>query len=89
MKEDRQAFGVMLREAERGGVNPEEAFWYPVTTVPLSLAFPDSNLRQNPQHHFCNYLIVVSKTCESTSPNETLWIIDTISVVRAIKVIKE
>ena len=38
-------------------------------SVPLSLAFPDLILRQNPQHHFGNYLIDVSKACESTPPN--------------------
>ena len=48
MKEDRQEFGVMLGEE----MNLEEAFQYPVASVPLSLAFPDSTVRQNPKHHF-------------------------------------
>ena len=66
MKEDRQAFGVMLGEEE----NLEETFRYPVTSVPLSLAFPDATLRQNPKYHFRNYLTDVNKVCESTPPNE-------------------
>ena len=34
-----------------GGRN-EETFRYCLTSVPLSLAFPDSTVRQNPKHHF-------------------------------------
>ena len=34
-----------------GGRN-EEAFRYSLISVPLSLAFPDSTVRQNPKHHF-------------------------------------
>ena len=43
-------------------------------------------LRQNTKHHFCNFLIDVTKTCESTPPNEARWIIDTMSVITAIRV---
>ena len=64
----------------------EEAFGYLVTSVPLSLAFPDSALRQIPKHHIRNYLIDVSKACESTHPNKARWIMDTMSVMRVIKV---
>ena len=60
-------------------MNPEKAFWFPVT-------FSDSILRQNPKHHFRNYLIDVSKACESKLLNEARWIIDTMSVMGAIKV---
>ena len=74
MKEDRKAFGVMLGEE----VNLDEAFRYPVTSVPLNLAFSDSAARQNPKCHFCNYLIDISNAFESTLPNESWWIIDTI-----------
>ena len=66
-------------------VNLEEAFRYPVTSVLLSLAFQDSTLRQNPKHHFRYYLIDVSKSWESAPPNEAHWIIENISVMRAIK----
>ena len=44
MKEDKQAFGVMLGEK----VNLlKEAFRYPVTSATLSLAFSDLTLGQN------------------------------------------
>ena len=52
MKEDGQKFELIL---EGGEVKVEEAFRYTVTSVPLSLAFPDSTLRQNPKHYFRNY----------------------------------
>ena len=54
MKEDKQTFRVMLGKE----MDLEEAFRYPVTTVPLSLAFPDSTLRKIPKHYIRNYLIV-------------------------------
>ena len=56
-----------------------------VKSAPLILAFPDSTLKQNPKHHLRNYLIVISKTCESTTPFEDRCIIDTMSVTRVIK----
>ena len=58
-------------------VNLEESFWYPITSVPLSLVSPDSTIRQNPNHQFRNHLIDVSKACESTISNEACWIINT------------
>ena len=74
----------MLREE----LNLEEVFRYPVTSVPLSLAFPDSTLRQNRKHHFRNYLIDASRDCASTPPNEARWRIGSMSVMRIVKVKK-
>ena len=45
-------------------MNLDVAFWYPVISAPLSLAFPDLTLRQNAKHNFHNDLIDVSKACE-------------------------
>ena len=67
-------------------VNLEQAFRYPVTSVPLSSAFPDLAYKQNPNYNLHNYLVDVSKACESTPLNEARWIIDSMSVMRAIKV---
>ena len=64
-------------------VNLEQAFRYPLSSVLLSLVFPDSTLRQNPKYCFHNYLFDVA--CESTRSNEGRWVIDTVSVMRAIK----
>ena len=41
IKEDRQAFGIVLNE----NIDLEEALQYPLTTFPLSLATPEGNLR--------------------------------------------
>ena len=67
-------------------VKLEDAFRYPVTSVPLNLVFPHSAITQNPKQHFRSYLIDVSKACESTLANEAPWIRDTMSVMSAIKV---
>ena len=42
MKEDRQAFGILVAKS----VSLEEAFKFPITSVPLAAANPDSTLRQ-------------------------------------------
>ena len=42
IKEDRQAFGIVLSE----NIDLEEALQYPLTTFPLSLATPEGNSRQ-------------------------------------------
>ena len=54
-------------------MNLKEVFRYTVRLVPLSFAFPDSAHRQNPKHHFRNYLIDVSKACESKTRNEARY----------------
>ena len=64
-------------------------FRHPVTSLPLSLTFPYSTLRQNPKHHFRSYLIDASKAFESTAlPNEVRWIIDTMSVIQSCQLSK-
>ena len=54
-------------------MNLKEVFRYAVILVPLNLAFPDSTQRQDPKHHFCNYLINVSKTYKLIPPNEACY----------------
>ena len=67
-------------------VNLIDAFRYTATSVSLNLAFLHSAITQNPKHHFRNHLIDVSKTCESTPPNEARWMRETMSVMRTFKV---
>ena len=71
-----KGFGVMLGKE----VNLIDTFWYPATSVSLNLAFLHSTITQNPKHHFRNHLIDVSKTCESTRPNEARWMTETSSL---------
>jgi hypothetical protein len=53
LKEDRQAFGVLVGKA----TSPEDAHSYPLTTVPLALATPEMDLRQGSKAVLRNYLI--------------------------------
>ena len=53
IKEDRQAFGMIIAKATSLG----EAFQYPITSVPLSLATPDATLRQSDKAALRNFLI--------------------------------
>ena len=54
MKEDCHAFGVIAAKA----VSPEEAFAYPITSVPLAIANLDNTLRQTEKSCFRNMLIL-------------------------------
>ena len=81
VKEDRQAFGILLGD----NIDLNEAFQYPITSVPLSLANPDSTLRQGQKHTLRNHLIEISKSAEATPPSNARWIIDTMALIRTAK----
>ena len=53
LQEDCQAFGLIVDKSLSLG----EAFQFPITTVPLSIAFPDGKLRQSEKASFRNYII--------------------------------
>ena len=53
LKEDRQAFGALVGKA----TSQREAHSNPLTTVPLALASPDSDLRQGWKAALRNFLI--------------------------------
>ena len=53
LNEDLQPFGLIVAKS----VSMEEAFAYPITYVPLSIAEPDSKLRQSEKASFRNYLM--------------------------------
>ena len=69
----------------KGRSKPRARISAPCYIGAIKLRFPDLTLRQNPKH-FLNYLIDVSKACESKHPIKARWIIDTMSVMRATKV---
>ena len=81
LKQDRQAFGTLLSKS----VDLEEAFAYPVTSVPLSIANPDSTLRQSSKHLLRNHLIEESHSLLLTSPSHCRWIIDGMAAMRSLK----
>ena len=63
----------------------EEAFAFPVTSVPLSIANPDSTLQQSSKHLLRNHLIEESHSVALTSPNHCRWIVDGMAAMRSLK----
>ena len=81
LKQDRQAFGTLLSKS----VDLEEAFAYPVTSVPLSITNPDSTLRQSSKHLLRNHHIEESHSLPLTSPSHCRWTIDGMATMRSLK----
>ena len=81
LKQDRQAFGTLLSKS----VSLEEAFAFPATSVPLSIANPDSTLRQSSKHLLRNHLIEESHSVALTSRNHCRWIVDGMAAMRSLK----
>ena len=81
VKEDRQAFGLIL------GANVEllKALEYPVTTVPLSIANPDHSLRGGSKSNMRNFIVHESNAIENMPPSDSRWLFDTMSVMRSLK----
>ena len=53
LKEEKQAFGLLVGKLN----STEEALQYPLTSIPLSLATPDGNLRQSSNASFRNHIM--------------------------------
>ena len=81
MKEDCHAFGVIAAKA----VSLEEAFAYPITSVPLAIANPDNTLKQTDKSSFRNMIILESNAMEKEVPKNASWFIDGIAAVSTIK----
>eukprot|EP00794_Sanderia_malayensis_P020960 gene20960-23010_t len=81
LKQDRQAFGTLLSK----GVSLNEAFQYSVTSLPLSIANPDSTLRQSSKHVLRNFTNQESKSIEATCPDKCRWLIDGMAAIRWLK----
>ena len=84
LKEDRQAFGVLVGKA----LTPTEALTYPLTSIPLSLADPDRSIRsQSTKSTLRNELISLSNAgklnLETTSTKD--WYVDGMLVVNSIE----
>ena len=80
IKEDRQAFGLLLSKE----MDLSEAFQYPITSVSLSIATPDSQLRSGPKYLFGNLLINESKAETNISPENAIWIYDGMALMRTL-----
>ena len=80
LKEDRQAFGVLVGKA----TTPEEAHSHPLTTVPLALATQERDLRQGSKATLRNYLIDECTSIIEEPPNRGNWLIDGMAAVKSI-----
>ena len=78
LKEDCQAFEVIASKS----VNIENAFNYPITSVPLAIATPDGKLRQSDKASFRNYILRESKATIHEYPNEVTWLVDGLALIR-------
>ena len=81
LKQDRQAFGTLLSRS----VSLSEAFKYPLTAVPLSIATPEGNIRQSPKHTFRNYIVEESKSVTKAAPTNARWLIDGMAALRTVE----
>ena len=81
LKENRQAFGIMVSKT----YSLEEAFSYPITSVPLSGAIPEGTLRQGEKVSFRNFHISSAEASHSHIPKNCSWYIDEMSTVRSTK----
>ena len=77
LKEDRQAFGVLVSKS----ATLEEAFKYPLTTVPLSIADANTAMRQGDKAGFRNLIIKEADAVEKTHIINAKWIYDGTAVI--------
>ena len=66
LNEDCQAFGLLVNKTEKLA----EAFKYPITSVPLAVATPESTLHQSDKAGLNNYIINLSKSSSHKYPRD-------------------
>ena len=81
LKEDCQAFGTIIAKS----YSLREAFGYPITSYPLSVADLEGSLRQSDKASFRNMLIEEANAASKTIPKNASWIVDGMGAVRALK----
>ncbi len=81
LKEDRQAFGLIIAKAS----SLEEAFEYPITSVLLSIATPDAMLRQSEKASLRNFLVNDSSAFTDQLAKNAHWLVDGMAAVRSLK----
>ncbi len=81
LKEDKQAFGLMVSKS----VSMEEAFNFPITSVPLSIDTTEYSLRQSDKSQFRNLLIKKSESTTDVAPKRCAWFIDGMAAIRSLK----
>ena len=81
LKEDCQAFGLIISKS----ISITDAFSHCITSIPLSLATPEGELRQSNKASFRNFLINESKCTENIIPKNAAWYVDGLSAIRTLK----
>ena len=82
LKEDKKAFGELVGKSS----DPREIHSYPLTSVPLlSLASPDSDLRQGNKASFRNHLIADSSAESTIALPAAAWLVDGMAAVRSVQ----
>ena len=79
--EDCQAFRLIVDKS----LSLQEAFSFLITTVPLSIAFPDGKLRQSEKASFQNYIIKELKALHTNPPKDAAWFIDGMAFISCLK----
>ena len=77
IKEDRQAFGLIISK----GISLWEAFQYPITNIPLSLATADNQLNQGPTSILRNFIINETGATTIHPLHNAGWIVDGIAAM--------
>ena len=80
LKEEKEAFGLLVRKT----TSLLEGHNYPLTSVLLTLASPDGDLRQVLEADLRNYLISKSNALSSVPVQKAKWIVDGMSVIRSM-----
>ena len=81
LKEDCQAFGTIISKA----LTLEEAFKYPITSLPLSIATVEGDLRQSDKASFRNFLIQTASASTTQVPKNASWLVDGMAAVQSLK----
>ena len=65
----------------------EDAFQFPITLVPLSIAIPDGKLRQSGSRKetFWDYIIKESEALHTNPPEDSAWFVDGMALIRCLK----
>ena len=81
LKEEKQAFGVLVGKA----ISNKEAFSYPLTSLPLSIATCEGKLYQGDKHDLRNVLMNDSFSKTTIVPNNCAWLVDGMALIRKMK----
>ena len=81
LKGDLLAVGLIISKS----INLETAFLYPITSLPLAIAEPDSTLRSSAKSVLRNFLIDESGALVTNAPKHCDWLVDRMAAVRAVK----